>query len=403
MPQKNAMVKRQVVMAKESSTASHTQRIRGPFTGKGLLLIVLFLWNLASLAFPLCVLAKDVPLPGEQQTVGEVERLNKEALQLFSASKQQEAIALWKKADGLASKAKFGDSLHLDVLVNLGQAYLKMGNGYYSLAESYLNRVIDIDPDRWDTYMILGDLCYDDGEPDCAIGNYDLALRLNPGYKHANTARNRMEGLAQDTKNPVAELKPTSTQRKYVYTYFMDEEKQYYFFYITFNRESNLARIDILREGDKKIHQTFTYGDFECGPALGGENLLAPADFNAHGKMNLKLQCNRIDGSRAGYLYFVYSRSKGMFVPFGGGMLPDAISGPDTQEVRVFNNNGDAGMLFEESFYRIAAGKLVLVKEVKQHETAQKEGKRYYKRTIRERSVDTMAVVSESLIEAGVR
>jgi hypothetical protein len=262
--------------------------------------------------------------------------------------------------------------------------------------------VVDIDPDRWDTYQILGNLCYDEGLPDCAIGNYDLSLKLNPGYKHAKMINNRMDGLAQYRNGLISDIETTAvTQRKYVYSYPMDDDQQNYYFYISFNREQNLSRIDIVREGENKIHQTFKYGDFECGPSPGGEGLLVAADFNAHGNKDFKLLCMNGDGTRAGYLYYIFSKKKSMFIPFDGAMLPDSVSGPDVQEIRVFNDYGDAGRLYVESYYRVVGGKLVLVKEVKQIESAYRDGKLYYKRIINQRNEDAMAVVSESLIEAG--
>ncbi len=380
---------------------SHSKITCRPSTGGGLLLIIVFIFNLAM--FPLSAVAKD-PSPSGEHTIREIERLNNEALQLFVKAKRQEAVALWKKADGLALTAGLGCPAHVEVLLNLGQSYFRMGTKYYPLAEACLNRVVDIDPDRWDTYMVLGNLCYDEGLPDCAIGNYDLSLKLNPGYKHAKMINNRMDGLVQYRNGLISDIEATAvTQRKYVYSYPMDEEQHNYYFYITFNREQNLTRMDIVREGENKIHQTFKYGDFECGPSPGGEGLLTPADFTAHGNKDLKLLCMSDDGTRAGYLYYIYSRKKSMFIPFGGAMLPESVSGPDDQEIRVFNNYGDAGQLYVESFYRIINGKLVLIKEVKQNETTQREGKTYYKRTISQRSGDAMAVVSESLIEAGGR
>jgi len=397
----NTPVKRSSAMANAFSTASHNKKPCRSFTGNGLLLIVLFLFNLIPLAFPLFCVAEITPPPGEH-TDWEIERLNKDALQLFFKQKRQEAIALWEKADALALNAKMNSSVHVDVLLNLGQAYVRMGSAYYPLAEFYLNRVIDIDPDRWDAYMILGDLCYDGGEPECAVGNYDLSLKLNPGYAHANTTKNRMEGLVQYKKNPLSyEVTTTAPQKKYFYSYAMEEEQRYYYFYLTFNRESSLTRIDIVREGEKRIHQTFKYEDSECWPSRGGEGLLKPADFNGHGNMDLKLQCMRSDGSSAGYFYFIFNRKKSMFIPFEGAMLPDSIPGPNVQEIRIFNNYGDAGQLYVESFYRVAAGKLVLMKEVKQIETTPREGKRYYKKIVSERSQEVMVVVNESLIEAG--
>ncbi len=396
------MVGRFTVVAYTFRTVSHAKVTCRSFRGNCFLLTALFI-SLTPFVFPLVAVAKDPPPSGEQ-TVREIERLNNEALQMFVKTKRQEAVALWKKADGLALTAGLACPAHVDVLLNLGQAYFKMGSKYYLLAEACLNRVVDINPDRWDTYLILGDLCYDEGLPDCAIGNYDLSLKLNPGYKHANMIRNRMEGLARYKNGLVSNVETTAAfQRKYVYSYSMDDEQQNYSFYITFNREQNLSRIDIVREGENKIHQTFKYGDFECGPSPGGVGLLIAADFNAHWNKDLKLLCMRDDGTRAGYLYYIYNRKKSMFIPFAGAMLPDSVSGPDVQEIRVFNDYGDAGQLYVESFYRVAGGKLVLMKEVKQNETAQKEGKFYYKRTITQRNQDAMAVVNESLIEAGGR
>lgn len=390
-------------MAYAFRIGTHCKKTCRLFTGTGHLFIAVFFFNFVPLVFPLFTLAKDPP-PSVEHTVREIEHLNNEALQLFVKAKRQEAVALWKKADGLARTAGITCPAHVDVLVNLGQAYFRLGNDYYPMAEACLNRVVDIDPDRWDTYMVLGDLCYDEGLPDCAIGNYDLSLRLNPGYKHANMIKNRLEGLVQYKNGLVPKAETTSvSQRKYVYRYFMDDEQQNYFFYITFNREPNLARVDIVREGESKIHQTFKYGDFECGPSPGGEGLLVAADFNAHGNKDIKLLCMNGDGTRAGYLYYIFSKRKSMFIPFDGAMLPDSVSGPDVQEIRVFNDYGDAGRLYVESYYRVAGGKLVLVKEVKQVETAQRDGKLYYKRIINQRNEDAMAVVSESLIEAGGR
>jgi len=339
---------------------------------------------------------------GEETSV-EFERLHKQALGLFKGGKLQEAVAVWEKAAKLGDNTGSMSAAYVEVLSNLGLAYYKMGSQYFPLAERNLNRVIDLNPNKWNSYLTLGDLCYESLALDCALGNYDLFLKLNPNYKNADVIKKRIDGLIQRKSIPSDdEAVAAQFQNKYVHRLSVMDDLPAYNFYVTINKDSFLSRIDILRDGETEISQTLKYGedDLECEPPSGDSTLLEMRDFNDDGFGDLKVICTGGGGARVGYLYYLYYKRAAMFIPFSGGALPGSAKVNGSLEIRTYKYLGKGGQQYDESFFKSQNGNLILMKEVKQEESEYKNGKKYYKKVTSERREDKMVPVNELLVES---
>lgn len=294
----------------------------------------------------------------------EAEQLNESALGLFHKGNVTDAVALWKRADELAERSLPGNALHLDILSNLSLAYYTTGDQHYQLAQVYLDRLIEIDPNRWIAYSILGDMCYEHFQPGCAVGNYDLLLKLNPRYKHAHKVRQRM-GTLELLKAEVSrtENSAAKSRMKYALPVVVESDMANFIFYLSINEESFLTRIDIVREDDPLIYQTIKYepGTVECNPPIGSSGLIAAVDFNGDGYNDVKILCASGDGSGNRYLYYLYHKRNFLFVPFTGGALPDQARGQGDEELRVYKRSAE-GQSVADRIYKFSAGRPVAMK-----------------------------------------
>ncbi len=136
---------------------------------------------------------------------GESERLNKEALEYFKKGEIDRAIKIWEKAKELSIIPGLGFTSNAEVLNNLGFAYYarakKTGSGRdYERALYFLDGTIEVDPNRWQAYLNLGDLYVERGSPEQAIQSYENVMALNPDYKYAGKIREKIGMLRKQQK-----------------------------------------------------------------------------------------------------------------------------------------------------------------------------------------------------------
>ena len=134
------------------------------------------------------------------------ERLNKEGLEYFKKGNIDRAIILWEKAKDLAIIPGLGFTSNAEVLNNLGFAYYTLAkttksDKHYKLALYYLDGAIQVDYNRWEAHLNLGDLYLDMDDPAYALQSYEKLLELNPNYKHAEKIKSKMATLREKLKD----------------------------------------------------------------------------------------------------------------------------------------------------------------------------------------------------------
>ena len=317
---------------------------------------------------------KDVIVSARDQAVPEIERLNSDALGLFHKKKVGDAVAVWKRAEELAERKAPGSSVHLDVLCNLGLAYFTAGSNNYPLVKKYLERVIEIDPNRWIAYLILGDMCYENFELDCAVVNYDLSLRLDPEHRHAQRVTQRIDALNAKNKGiGDVEAASPSSRRKFILPVSIESELPAFLFYMTINEETFLSRIDIMRENESTVHETIKYepGGMECYLPANISYLSGTRDLNGDGYNDVKIACSSGREGGFNYLYYLYHRKKSIFIPFTGAALPDQAPGQGSEEIRLYGRTAKGQKPYAETIYKFSRGKLVMVKKAETDGAAQ--------------------------------
>ncbi len=295
----------------------------------------------------------------------EIASLNSKAGGLFQAGNLDDAIAVWRKAVEIAEASMPDSSIHLDLLCDLSAAYYRAGSRYYPLVQAYLEQVVDTDPNRAIAYLILGDICYDNVEPSCAIGNYDLSLRLDPGLAYSERARKRMETLKAKSADPsnFALSLVKSTRWKYVYPAKIEIDLPLFIFYLTISEDSRLSRVDIIREDERMIYESIKYGpDMECNFPSGIESLSRTVDFSGDGFNDVKIACSSDSNGDIGYLYYLFHKGRLLFIPFVGGLLPDLAPGQGSEEIYLFGKPEKGGRPAVEAIYKSAGGRFVTVK-----------------------------------------
>ena len=131
----------------------------------------------------------------ENLEMAKSKKLNNQALQLFKKGQIKKAIAVWKHATDLSIIPGLGYTANAEVLNNLGFAYYKLGENYYSDAEEYLTEALQVDPQRWIIYLNLGDLYSNMGRYNMAIENYKRLLELKSDYEYAYEIKKKIELL----------------------------------------------------------------------------------------------------------------------------------------------------------------------------------------------------------------
>jgi len=309
---------------------------------------------------------KEPAAPHVQQP-NALEKLNDAALKLAAKGNTEEAIALWKQADDLAERSSPGNDVHLEILSSLALAYYNAGNQYYPVVQSYLDRIIEKNPNVWIVYLIQGDMCYENYQLECAAGNYDLLLRMNSRYKYAQRVNQRIEILNKKREEPPGSQTVTARPRgKYLLPVLVESDIPKFLLYLSVNEESFLTRIDIVREDQSFIHQTIKYeaGDVECIPPVSLSDMIVEAgDFNGDGFHDVKIACASGDTVENRFLYYLFHRRKLLFLPFAGGSLPDKAKGQGAEEIRIYKKTNGGRQPMVEAVYRFSAGKLVIVND----------------------------------------
>ncbi len=131
----------------------------------------------------------------ESPEMAKSKKLNNQGLKLFNKGKIREAITVWKQAENLAIVPGLGYTANAEVLNNIGFAYYKLGEKYYSEAEDYLTNALQVDPQRWSIYLNLGDLYSNWGNNKMAVYNYKQLLKMKPDYKYANEIKDKIKLL----------------------------------------------------------------------------------------------------------------------------------------------------------------------------------------------------------------
>jgi tetratricopeptide (TPR) repeat protein len=136
----------------------------------------------------------------------ESDRLNKEALEYFKKGNIEHAITIWGKAKDLAIIPGLGFTSNAEVLNNLGFAYYKLAKkthkaDYYKRAAYYLDGTIQVDYNRWEAHLNLGDLYNETDSPKHALQSYEKVLELNPKYKYADKIHDKIRTLRKKIKN----------------------------------------------------------------------------------------------------------------------------------------------------------------------------------------------------------
>lgn len=136
----------------------------------------------------------------------ESERLNKEALEYYKKDNIEQAIKIWEKAKDLAIIPGLGFTSNAEVLNNLGYAYYKLAkktksDEHYRLALYYLDASIQVDYNRWEAHLNLGDLYSERGSLDYALQSYEKVLELNPNYKYADKIREKIVVIREKLKD----------------------------------------------------------------------------------------------------------------------------------------------------------------------------------------------------------
>lgn len=134
------------------------------------------------------------------------DRLNKEALEYFKKGNIEHAIIIWEKAKDLAIIPGLGFTANAEVLNNLGFAYYKLAKkthqaDYYKCAGYYLDGTVQVDYNRWEAHLNLGDLYSETDSPRHALQSYEKVLELNPKYKYADKIRDKIRTIRGEIRN----------------------------------------------------------------------------------------------------------------------------------------------------------------------------------------------------------
>ncbi len=135
----------------------------------------------------------------------ESERLNKEALEYFKKGNIYRAINVWEKAKNLAIIPGLGLTSNAEVLNNLGFAYYTLAkktesDKHYERALYYLDGTIQVDYNRWEAHLNLGNLYLEMNNPKDALQSYEKLLELNPNYKYADRIKAKIATLRGQLK-----------------------------------------------------------------------------------------------------------------------------------------------------------------------------------------------------------
>jgi len=379
---------------------SEGRRRRTP--GKSARVVASFLWVIAQGHAPAIAAVNEQKPVVAQDAQKQIARLDKEAQALYAKGNAQEAVVVWGKAVELAGAGEAESPSQIEMMTRLFSAYARMGSQYFPLAEKLIERVISVDPNVSTAYLVQGDICFENGEIECALGNYDLLLHLNPEYANAVRVNQKilaLEGLKN--KPSRTSVRPSGYRGKYVYRIKGEVDWPGFDFYVTTDMDSYLARIDILRGNDTMVFQSLLFEDSEiqCKAPASDDKSFEVKDFNGDGYNDVKILCPSGEAGK-GYLYFLYDRKSALFMLFNGGMLPDQARSRGAREIHTYERPSEAESRRVERVYALSGGRLVLMKEVIQGKAEIHEGRKAYRRTINERRQDVMTSASETWIAA---
>ncbi len=387
-------------MVKSMQKCFFSKAMRSRWRGRCASVVALFLVLTAQGYAPAAAAESDQKSAVGQDAHKQIARLDKEAQALYAKGSVQEAVVVWGKAVELAGVGEAENPSQVEMMTRLFSAYARMGSQYFPLAEKLIERVISVDPNVSTAYLVQGDICFENGEIECALGNYDLLLHLNPEYANAVRVNQKIQALEGLKNKPSRTLtRPDGYRGKYVYHIKAEVDWPGFDFYVTTDMDFYLSRIDILRGNDAMIFQSLLFedSDIQCKAPAGGEKSFEVKDFNGDGYSDVKIFCPSGEAGK-GYLYFLYDRKSALFMLFNGGMLPDQARGRGAREIRTYERPSETEPRGVERVYALSGGKLVLIKEVIQGKAEIHEGRKAYRRTINEHRQDEMTASSEAWV-----
>lgn len=133
----------------------------------------------------------------EDREMGKAVKINREALDLWKRGKAERALEKWRRGLGAARQPGYGLSSLTELVNNYGFALSqRQDGGYY--AKEYLIYVTKADPTRWQAYLNLGDLYWQNGEKEKGCEYYLKTLIVHPGYRDRETLRQRVEATSNE-------------------------------------------------------------------------------------------------------------------------------------------------------------------------------------------------------------